>query len=150
MSRLKDGIISVAPFVDPRLASDIFINMNCELPTEIRTAMGMVLKAVADQMEKEGIVGKERTSITCLFLKSDHFEICIDQDQIAVCMKLAIYPLPKLLPYIGKNALFTILAEELCHLIWEIKDEVLINCKVLEVLRNLNPTLTLESIGYAT
>lgn len=148
MAYLKNHIIAIGPFVDPRISQDVHINMDCVIPEEIRTAMGMVLKAVADQMEKEHLIGRERTSITCLFLESDHFEICLDPGEIAICMKLAIYPLPNLTPYIHSTTLFTILAEELCHLIWGIKDETLVNVKVLEVLQNLNPTFTMKDLGY--
>lgn len=65
-----------------------------------------------------------------------------------MCMKLALYPIPRLLPHIRSNTLFTILAEELCHMIWEIQDEVLVNYKVLEVLQNIDPSLTLDRLGY--
>jgi len=64
-------------------------------------------------------------------------------------MRIAFYPLVKIAPYVGTDMLYTILAEELCHLIWDISDETEVNFKVLAVLRNLNPELQMSDLYSA-
>lgn len=149
MSTLIDGVHTAAPVVDPRLKDQIAFAASSEIPKEIIDSMTLVLFAIAQQLEKEGKTLEGKNAITCIFIGSDRFEISLDPEQIAICMKLAVYPLPRLVPFIGKPFLYAILAEELCHLIWEISDEVIINDKVVDVLRNIFPNLTKESLGYA-
>ena len=146
MSRLVDGITtSPAPAIDPRLGTGIQFVTTTPFPPEICTAMSFVLKALADQLQtEERSLGNQ--TVCCIFSDSDSFSIQLDPDQIAVCMRIAFYPLEKITPYIGTDRLYTILAEELCHLVWDISDEVEVNFKVLAVLRNLNPGLQMSDL----
>lgn len=98
--------------------------------------MTSVFKAVADQLQQEGrSIGNQ--GITCIFSDTDSFSVQADSGEVAVCMRVAFYPLSRITPYYGTNKLYTILAEELCHLIWDISDETEVNFKVLSVLRHL-------------
>ena len=148
MSALVDAVATLVPIVDPRLSGSISSCANTPIPMEVALAMTAVIKAVADQMEKEGRVFRG-LPISCIFTGSDSFTTRLDENQCAICVKLAVYPLPRLLPHRSTFRLYTALAEELCHLIWDIADETLINFKVLEVLRNLHPQLTLSDLYSA-
>ena len=141
MSVLVDSVATAAPVVDPRLSGNILSCANTPIPLDVVLAMTAVIKAVADQMQKEGRVFRG-LPISCIFTGSTR----LDENQCAICVKLAVYPLPRLLPHRSTFRLYTALAEELCHLIWDIADETLINFKVLEVLRNLHPQLTLSDL----
>lgn len=145
MSALVDAVATLVPIVDPRLSGSILSCANTPIPMEVALAMTDVIKAVADQMEKEGRVFRG-LPISCIFTGSDSFTTRLDENQCAICVKLAVYPLPRLLPHRSTFRLYTALAEELCHLIWDIADETLINFKVLEVLRNLRPEVTLADL----
>ena len=148
MSVLVDSVATAAPVVDPRLSGNILSCANTPIPLDVVLAMTAVIKAVADQMEKEGRVFRG-LPISCIFTGSDSFTTRLDENQCAICVKLAVYPLPRLLPHRSTFRLYTALAEELCHLIWDIADETLINFKVLEVLRNLRPEVTLADLYSA-
>ena len=107
--------------------------------------MTAVLKAVADQLQKEGrSIGNN--PINCIFSDADSFSVSLDPQQIAVCMRIAFYPIGRIAPFFGTDKLYTALAEELCHLIWDIADETEVNFKVLAVLRNLNPDLLMADV----
>lgn len=148
MSVLVDSVATAAPVVDPRLSGNILSCANTPIPLDVVLAMTAVIKAVADQMEKEGRVFRG-LPIACIFTNSESFTIALTEEQCAICVKLAVYPLPRLLPHRSTFRLYTALAEELCHLIWDIADETLINFKVLEVLRNLRPEVTLADLYSA-
>lgn len=134
--------------IDDRLKHCIHIFADCYIPREINDAMTVVIKAVADQLEKENLDISGRMSINCVFSESDSFTYIMSEDSLASCIMVAFYPLNKLVPLVGDNLLYTALCEELCHLFWNIRDETLINYKVLDVLKNIVEDLTLESLGY--
>lgn len=149
MSRLIGSVVSSGPVVDPRIADKIILSATAPLPDTISCALYNVFRAVADQLEKENrIFGS--MPINCLFLAEDSFTIALDGSERAIGLRLAVYPLPNLVPLVGTDSLYMILAEELCHLIWDIHDETLVNFKVLEVLRNLHPQLSLADLYSAT
>ena len=107
--------------------------------------MTSVFKAVADQLQQEGIsMGNQ--GITCIFSDTDRFSVQANPGEVAVCMRVAFYPLCRIAPYYGTNKLYTILSEELCHLIWDISDETEVNFKVLSVHRHLNAGLQLSDL----
>ena len=96
MSALVDAVATLVPIVDPRLSGSISSCANTPIPMEVALAMTDVIKAVADQMEKEGRVFRG-LPISCIFTGSDSFTTRLDENQCAICVKLAVYPLPRLL-----------------------------------------------------
>lgn len=146
MSTLVNAISTVAPHVDERLRGKIVICASCIIPDAICTAMTEVIKAVADQLEKENRAFGDGLAITCIFIPETEFAIKLDKEQIAICIKLAVYPMAKLCQFIGDKRLYMILAEELCHLIWDISDETLINYKVIEVLEKIFPDIEMQDV----
>lgn len=144
MSEFVGGIVTDGPIVDDRIKDIISIASNAVIPPEITVAMSRVLTAVADQMDKEHITAN--MPVCCLFSNSDTFTISLTGCEQAICLRTAMYSIPNLVKTIGTDKLYTILAEELCHLIWDIRDEVLVNFKVLDVLRNISPDLQMTNI----
>ena len=138
------------PRTDPRLQKLLTVLTTCEVPEPISQAFFLVTIAIAEQMKKEGIAFNAGLPINCFFIDDRSFTVSLSPDQLAVCMRLAVYPVGVLLSAASQPVLMMLLAEELCHLIWNMPDEVQINCKVLEVLQNLDPTLTLQRLGYRT
>jgi len=145
MSILLKGINTSLPYVDPRISNKVAVSTTAELPLPLQEAFSQVLWAVATQLEKENkeIVG---LPINCIFSDDDFFAILKTADQKAICMKIAFYPLKDLLPVLEKDAMYLFLAEELCHLIWDISDETEVNIKVLAVLRNINLDLQMSDL----
>lgn len=146
MSTFENGIQTKAPYVDKRLHEKIIFAASCIIPDVIIAAMTDVIKAVSDQMEKENKTFGERTEIFCIFTENPQFTISLDNNEVAICMKLAVYPVNNLLKYAGDKRLYAILAEELCHLIWEISDETLVCYKVIDVLKNIFPGIEVSDV----
>ena len=147
MSYLVNFVPSPAPVLDPRLRGRIVFCSDAQIPQEINLALSLVLVAVADQLEKENRLCCD-TPITGIFSNSDSVTIALNEPEQAFCMRIIFYPLSRLCR-LGANQLLTSLAEELCHLIWDIPDETLVNFKVLEVLRNLRPQFSLADLYSA-
>ena len=134
--------------MDCRLLRVLLPCANCLIPEEIKNTFSEICFAVATQMEKEGICFDRVLPIDCLFVSGKEFSLCLEPHQMACCTKMAIYPIPALQNTENRLMQMMIMTEELCHLIWEISDEVLVNDKVLEVLQNIYPDLTLGDLGY--
>lgn len=144
MSCLINSITTATPRIDERLKGKIVIVSSCVIPDIVIAAMTLVIKAIADQLEKENRPFGNGLAISCIFTDEPEFSIRFDDVQIAICVKLAVYPISRMQPYMGDKRLFTILAEELCHIIWDISDEELINYKVIEVLGNIFPDIKMS------
>lgn len=136
------------PLVDGRLKGSIVPFTTCELSEEIRDDFFMVTIAIAAQLQKEGKDISSDFPINCFFIPSEHLDIELFPNEHAICMRLAVYRVACLEGARTQPVRWMLLAEELCHLIWGIRDERLINDKVLEVLQNLIPKLTTDDLGY--
>ncbi len=149
MSELVNGICTTpAPMIDTRLGKGIQLLTTGPFPLEICIAMTNVLKAVADQLQNENRHLGNQT-VCCIFSESDSFSISLLPEEYAICVRIAFYAMNRISQFFGTDKLYTILAEELCHLIWDISDETEVNFKVLAVLRNLNPDLQMSDIYSA-
>lgn len=146
MSVLLDAVTSNVPIVDPRLSGKIVVCTSVEIPIEICQAMSKVFSAIADELDAENKSFGRGLSISCIFCDTPVFSVQLNPDEIAVCMRLAVYPLSNILPYSGTAKLYMILAEELAHLIWDIKDETLVSLKVWEILLHLFPGMDILEI----
>lgn len=145
LSSRNDGPL---PLVDGRLKGSIVPFTTCELSRGIRDDFSMVTMAIASQLQKEGKDISSDYPINCFFIPSGHLDIELLPNEHAVCMRLAVYRVASLEGARTKPVRWMLLAEELCHLIWGIRDERLINDKVLEVLQNIIPELTTDDLGY--
>lgn len=136
------------PEIDPRMRGDLCVLANCEIPESVRGTFHLVTMAIAQQMAKESKPFGAGLPINCLFIPDREFSVSLDSDQYAACMRFAVYRVSVLSAAANQMVQMTILAEELCHLIWGIADETMVNYKVLEVLRNIFPNLSLRDLGY--
>lgn len=145
MSHILDPVSSPCPVVDPRLKGKIFFCTTGIIPEEINLAMSAVIFALANRLDKEG-GSFGNFPLTCVFASTSSFSVEMDDEEQASCFRIAFYPLPRLRPHIGRFSLYTVLAEELCHLIWDISDETEICFKVLEVVREIFPSVELSDL----
>lgn len=136
------------PKVDARVKDSIIPVVACDLSEDIKNDFSLVTMAIAEQLQKEGKKISGELPVNCLFVPGRSFEISFEPVELSICMRLAVYDVGVLSA--AKDQLFrwTLLTEELCHLIWGIRDETLINYKVLEVLQNIRPDLSLQDLHY--
>lgn len=147
MSLFVGAVNTELPKIDDRLKGSFSIAASVEIPLSIREAMSDVIRAVADQLDKEQRSLKSGLGVNCIFTPAEWFTINFEPGEVSICMKIAFYPVPYLVLFASdKNKLYAILAEELCHLIWDIGDETLVKYKVTEVLQNIFPGIKVEDI----
>ena len=143
------GMLNLQGFpVDKRVDHFVRAYANCIVPIEIIKTFHEVTWAIAEELASEEKLTEPQNDINCLFLKDRKAELSMEPGQLAICMCLVFYPVETLIRCANKNVLLMLLTEELCHLIWNIRDEIIVNDKVLSVLKHLDPDLTLESLGY--
>lgn len=82
-----------------------------------------------------------------IFLDRDDLPLRFSPKQMGACFIGIYYPVHRWREsnYTDQQ-IITCMVEEMCHVFWCIKDETLVNFKVLDVLRNGHPELTLESL----
>lgn len=146
MAELIDWITTELPAIDMRLRDRITCVASGPIPAQVRNAMTLGTMLIANQMEKDAIDFKTGLPITCVFTAKSEFGIRLDSSQVAIAVDLAVYSLEQMQPYLESVRLYSILVEELCHLIWEIKDEVEVKYKVLEIMQSIFPNLTIDDL----
>ena len=137
------------PKVDARLKDSIIPVVACDLPEGIKNDFFMATMAVAQQLQKENRQIDGELPVNCLFVSGRSFEISFDPVELSICMRLAVYDVGALLNAKRQTVRLMLMTEELCHLIWGIRDEIAVCYKVLEVLKNILPDLTLSDLGYS-
>ena len=129
------------------LSGKLYLFSTCELsPDLILSPLVAVLQAVEKQMTIDGLPFDIGLPINAVFSDEEEFTLRLLQEEKAIATKIVFYSLPRLEPYYGSKTLYMILAEELCHAIWNIHDEVLVSFKVFDVLRNVFPDLEIGEI----
>lgn len=137
MAYLENQFDAVMPILDQRIAPYISMSAEAPLPEELKEAFAQVCWAVAEQLQEEAKELSGMIPVSCVFTLFPKAAVCLDAQELAICVKLAVYPLRNLYPLLDKPELFLVLAEELCHLIWDIGDETIVNGKVNAVLRHI-------------
>lgn len=146
MSRLKNAVNVAFPPLDERMKTHIVVSAECDFPFAQKLIFRSVIWAVAEQLDAEGSPFPQHMGISCIFHQNPEFTVSLDREQLAACMRLAVYPISTLAELGVSLPTYVVFAEELCHLIWDISDEVEVNSKVLEVLRHIFPKLEMRNI----
>lgn len=147
MSQITDCKLEYPLTSEFKLAGRVHILASGELSPElILSPFLLVLQAVEKQMTAEGLPFDIGLSINAFFSEKEEFTLRLLPEEKAITAKLVFYPLPRLSPYYGSKTLYMILAEELCHAIWNIHDETLVSFKVFEVLLHIFPDLEIREI----
>lgn len=131
--------------MDHRLNGKLFFSSNVVVPERIRKLFNYVIFGVGEQLEKEGILDNTPFKVNCIFTEYGKITLELDEAQFGNVMGLIIYPIQKWLnSNLSDLQIMVCIAEELCHYFWAIENEVEVNYKVLEVIRNVLPDKNIQ------
>lgn len=147
MSTLVNCKEGMGPTIDPRLKNKLYFNTTCELNDKLIKLFSTSIWAVAEELEKEKLLEEEKliSRINCITIDSDEFTIKLDNNQLAMRVSLAVYPIHKWTK-LTDVTICTNIIEELCHHYWNISDEVEVNFKVIKVLKRICPNIKMGDI----
>lgn len=123
------------PKINDRLIGRIQFLSDTELPGCLIDAVEAVQSAILRQMEVEKKPLWNQT-IICIFTRKDRITIELGNEVVALSTKLVVFPIRRMLQY-GEDKLCADAAEELCHIIWDIKNEIVVKFKVMDILSHL-------------
>lgn len=139
MVKLVDMVVTQTP-IDNRLVGKVFTGANTEVPERIKNLFTYTCYGVAEQLFEEGILDKIPFLVNCMFTEYGKITLELDEEQFGNVMGLIIYPIKKWLDNnLSDLHILLCMAEELCHYLWSIEDEVEVNYKVLTVIRKILP-----------
>lgn len=140
----SQGICTPNPFVDI-----LYISTTITLEENIKDLFFKSAYLVATQLGKENKL-KDLRKVRCIFSGDNKITFSIGENCAGEKNVFITYPIKKWDEQAYNNLnILTIFTEEFCHHFWNIDDEVEVKQKVLEVLQNETPELTLEKL-YVT
>lgn len=147
MSTLVNAKEVKGPKIDPRLKNKLYFKTTCDLSDELIKLFSVSIWAIAEEIEEEKLLEEEKliSCINCMTIDSDEFTIKIDNNQLAMTVSLAVYPIHKWTELTEIGICVNII-EELCHHYWNITDEVEVNFKVIKVLKRIYPNIKMSHV----
>lgn len=142
------NVVPIHDIVKPDIFEDkIELISTCEMSIDELKAFALVLKYAAVVMEKDGITKESIKKASVVFLDSD--ELIIDEEDEKCCastFSLIIYHMNRLRK--ANNFLIITYAyiEEIVHHFWNIHDETEVKYKGLEIMKYLNPNVTIDTL----
>lgn len=145
--KFKDGRGSrYAPIIDNRLRESISLATTAEVPEEICVLMSKSFKAIADQLEEDNLL-KDIMEVQILVTDRDEITLELFEEELATVISIIIYPIIKWTEArFNDEIMLMFIIEEFAHFYWNIRDEVQVNYKVLEIIQRIIPTLKMEDI----
>ena len=105
------------------------------------------LRLVITQLTKENIDFSTLHGVIVMFLSDGNFSIQNTRNGFAgVTTSVIIYVINVIRRYKDINKIMAIFIEELAHHFWNIEDEIVVKHKVLEIMRFIEPDLSMEAI----
>ena len=150
MAKLINGIESRLEYkIDDRLKEYIHLTTTDQIPNDIAKALALCCWAISEQLEAEGELGNLPLA-NCVFTNDSKVTFQLDDEQLGMVMNLIVYPMNKwnklMQQFSNQDIYYVAITEELVHLYWNIRDEVEVNFKVLEILKRISPTIKMSDI----
>ena len=142
------NVVPIHDIVKPDIFEDkIELISTCEMSIDELKAFALVLKYAAVVMKKDGITKESIKKASVVFLGGD--ELIIDEEDEQCCastFSLIIYHMNRLRK--ANNFLIITYAyiEEIVHHFWNIHDETEVKYKGLEIMKYLNPNVTIDTL----
>jgi hypothetical protein len=144
---IKGAIASPIPEINEYLKDKIEMLFTYALNEHEAKVLYIGLEKLSRQMEEEKVTNMPE--ISCIFTKDGEISMAIDsEDLLAVnTNRLCIYAIERWREIGGSDILILmVFLEELCHVIWNITDEIKVKYKVFDILKRIWPDYKIEDI----
>lgn len=144
---IKGAIASPVPEINGYLKDKIEMLFTYALNEHEAKVLYIGLEELSRQMEEEKVTNMPE--ISCIFTKDGEISMAIDsEDLLAVnTNRLCIYAIERWRETGGSDILILmVFLEELCHVIWNITDEIKVKYKVFDILKRIWPDYKIEDI----
>ncbi len=124
----------------------ITVSSNIELTKLEIEAVNTALKLIHAAAERGYDLPKTRCAHV-FFIGQDSITIELEENVCGIYAPIIVYPVNKWREKgMGQDDIIVILLEELCHFLWEIRDEYEVKQRVLSLVRIALPEMTLDSL----
>ena len=144
---IKGAIASPVPEINEYLKDKIEMLFTYALNEHEAKVLYIGLEELSRQMEEEKVTNMPE--ISCIFTKDGEISMAIDsEDLLAVnTNRLCIYAIERWRETGGSDILILmVFLEELCHVIWNITDEIKVKYKVFDILKRIWPDYKIEDM----
>ncbi|KZL90498.1 hypothetical protein [Clostridium magnum] len=144
---IKGAIASPVPEISGYLKDKIEMVFTYALSEHEAKVLYIGLEKLSTQIEEEKVANMPE--ISCIFTKDGEISMAIDsEDLLAVnTNRLCIYAIERWREIGGSDILILmVFLEELCHVIWNITDEIKVKYKVFDILKRIWPDFKIEDI----
>lgn len=144
---IKGAIASPVPEINGYLKDKIEMLFTYALNEHEAKVLYIGLEELSKQMEEEKVTNMPE--ISCIFTKDGEISMAIDsEDLLAVnTNRLCIYAIERWRETGGSDILILmVFLEEVCHVIWNITDEIKVKYKVFDILKRIWPDYKIEDM----
>lgn len=144
---IKGAVASPVPEIIGKLKNKIEMLFTYPLNEHEAKVLYIGLEQLSRQMEKEKITSIPE--ISCIFTKDGEVSMAIDSENLLAVNtnRLCIYAIDRWRQSGGSDVLILmVFLEELCHVIWNITDEIKIKYKVFDILKRIWPDYKIEDL----
>lgn len=144
---IKGAVASPIPDINGELKNKIEMLFTYALNEHEAKVLYIGLEQLSIQLEKEKITNIPQ--ISCIFTKDGEVSMAIDSENVLAVNtnRLCIYAIDSWRQSGGSDVLILmVFLEELCHVIWNITDEIKVKYKVFDILKRIWPDYKIEDI----
>lgn len=144
---IKGAIASPVPDINGELKNKIEMLFTYALNEHEAKVLYIGLEQLSIQLEKEKITNIPE--ISCIFTKDGEVSMDIDSENVLAVNtnRMCIYAIDSWRQSGGSDVLILmVFLEELCHVIWNITDEIEVKYKVFDILKRIWPDYKIEDI----
>lgn len=144
---IKDAIASPIPVINGELKDKIEMLFTYALNEHEAKVLYIGLEELSRQLEEEKVT--DIPELSCIFTKDGEVSMDIGSESLLAVNtnRLCIYAIDRWRRSGGSDVLILmIFLEELCHVIWNIADEIKVKYKVFDILKRVWPDYKIEDI----
>lgn len=138
---LCNSIRTASPYIVESLKDRITLLSTCVLSEKEQIFFGKAFAALAAEIDKCP-PPCNHAHVNIIFADNDFVNIQVETNEMGLYVPIIIYPLHKIRAANYTDLKFyAIIFEELAHCFWFIRDEYLVQDKVIDLLRHISPNV---------
>jgi hypothetical protein len=142
---LENAICGIGPIIPNNLKEKIRFVANYSLEKREAELFTLALTALNKQFMMEN--KQDIMRVICIITSDGTYTMKMDKSQLGSQHAVCLYAVEKWRKQkYGDYQMLTIMLEELCHHFWAIEDETKVQYKVLEIIKIIDPNITIEQL----